>query len=61
MSTRHEIFFRTLRVIGLQDDNLQTLSNVGFSSLGLIANFDTNELPDTNSKGKLKSIQLFQQ
>lgn len=60
MSTRREIFLRTLRVIGLQDDDLETLSNVGISSLGLIANFDTSELPDTISKGKLKSIQLFQ-
>ena len=34
---------------------------MGISSLGFIANFDTNELPDTISKGKLKSIQLFQQ
>jgi len=60
MSTRREIFLRTLRVIGLQDNDLETLSNVGISSLGLIANFDTSELPDTISKGKLKSIQLFQ-
>ena len=60
MSTRRETFLRTLRVIGLQDDDLNTLSNMGVSSLGLIANFDTNELPDAISKGKLKSIELFQ-
>ena len=60
MITRRETFNCTLKVIGLQDSYLNTLLQTIISSLGLMFNFNTNDLPDTISQGKLKSIQLFQ-
>ena len=60
MSTSRETFNHTLKVIGLQDSDLNTLLQAIISSLGILFNFKTKDLPDTISQVKLKSIQLFQ-
>ena len=60
MSTHRETFRRILHIIGLEDDDLDILTDAGISSLGLLLNFDKGDLPDTFNHGKLKSVNLFQ-